>query len=109
MHYYTSRLGKTRGSGSPDIEDRAWRADLRVLILKDVAQGAFGTRQHRIDVGPGLSYALTYHIDMPDEALSRFARDPTGILDDPETPTLFEVFECTKIWISCNPHSNVGF
>jgi len=106
VHYYTSRLEKTRRPGSSDIEDRAWRADLRALILKDLAQGAFGTRRHRIS-GPNVSYALTYQIDMPDEALCRFALDPTGVLDDPDTPTLFEVFECAKIWISGPQSSDV--
>ncbi|KAF9517141.1 hypothetical protein BS47DRAFT_571820 [Hydnum rufescens UP504] len=107
VHYYSPpRLEKTQGKWISGLEDRTWRADLRMLILKDLAKGALGTRQHRID-GPILSYTLTYQIRMPDDALYRFARDPTGALDDPDTPTLFQIFECTKIWVSCPQTSSV--
>lgn len=100
VHYYTSPPNNAEDTGCTVVDSRTWRADLRVLLLKDVACGSFGTRQHRVPNSSSPPYTIVYHINMEREALQRFACDPFGILDDENTPTLFEVFQATSIWIS---------
>jgi len=99
--------------------DCTWRADLRVLMLRDLTAGRYGFQHHRISsrlsasaskggssVSTGSSfYGLIYHIDMDVEMLKKVADDPNGVLDDPDVPTLFEVFECMRIWICLEPEA----
>ena len=94
-----------------------WRADLRVLMLRDLTAGRYGFQHHRISrpsasaskgssvSNPSSFYDLIYHIDMDVDTLKKVADDPNGVLDDPDVPTLFEVFECMRIWICLDPEA----
>ncbi len=121
--YYPSITSESFPSGASssahcvpwkELFDCTWRADLRVWMLRDLTAGRYGFQHHRIEMhhpssssasrttGPDpltSFYDLIYHIDMDVDTLKKVAKDPNGVLDDPEVPTLFQVFEHTRIWI----------
>ncbi|KAF8329365.1 uncharacterized protein EI90DRAFT_1384766 [Cantharellus anzutake] len=94
-----------------ELFDCTWRADLRVLMLRDLSAGRYGFQHHRIPrasasaarMSASPSYDIIYHIDMDADTLRKVAKDPGGVLDDPEVPSLFEVFERMRIWIRQDP------
>lgn len=76
-----------------------WRQQFESLVLGDIRAAKFGAQRHHV---PTSNYSITYCINESPSVLHRVGRHPYGgpIDDLYETPTLYEVLENVKVWMT---------
>lgn len=80
---------------------QVWRNEFEQLALKDIQTSQFGAQRHSLSAS---DCTLTYRIDASPLTLHRVGVHPYGgpINDLYDTPTLYEVLEDVKVWITYN-------
>lgn len=78
---------------------QVWRRKFEELALADIHRSRFGPRRHLLSP---FSFSLTYRLDVSPLILHRVGCHPYGgpVDDLYETPTLHEVLEDAKVWIT---------
>lgn len=80
----------------PTHIQRNWVADLTSVITEDIRFSKFGPRRHVLD-----KYVITYRLDISPGVLRRvLANHVNGVKGNSEFPTLSEVLNMAKVWLS---------